>query len=726
MTTTRTLRPAEGAERPPAAFTVALATLLHRFLGRELTVRLTTADGTRSGGLAAVADATLMARTLAEVVGDGATEAGTADDEPELHVLFEAAEGPTSRMTVEVAEHLDDGVLTDLALARVEHLLAEAARHPGLPLARLSAVTPRDLVRLAELSAPPAGPEPRPGLPEQPVHALVAAAATARPDAVAVAEGERTVSYGQLLADAEAVAARLARAGAEPGTLVGLMADRGIAAVTALLAVSMTGAAVLPLDPAYPGPRLAHMLDDSRIVAVLVPPQHRDRLPQGLPDVVRVLDLTAGGTGGTGVTGAEDSSTPGAHPQADSPAGSTEGSPAGSTDGSPDGSTDGADPVGCGPADLATVIFTSGSTGRPKGVEVTHQGITRLVGDSTVIGITEDDVVLQYAPLTFDACLLEIWGALARGARLEIAPPGPLGLSELADVIQEQRVTVLWLTAGLFHQVSEYEPQCLGSVRRLFVGGDVVSPHHVRRVLDRWPGLEVVNGYGPTENTTFTCCHPMRAETAPTGTSVPIGRAVHGTGVHLLDDYGQLLPPGVPGELCTSGAGLARGYAGRADLTAERFVTATTGPLAGVRMYRTGDLAVHLPDGALDFLGRRDLQVKVNGFRVELPEIEAALLACAPVRQACVCAEPDGLGGKRLAAFVVVQQADALGDRQPVREAALHLRGALREQLPAYLVPARIEVLDALPLTANGKVDRARLTAATSAAPAATHAATNQ
>ena len=263
----------------------------------------------------------------------------------------------------------------------------------------------------------------------------------------------------------------------------------------------------------------------------------------------------------------------------------------------------------------------------------------------------------------------------------------------LGPVPAAGQVTVAWLTAGLFHQLAEFNPECFAGLRRVFAGGDVVSPRHVRTLLELHEGLEFVNGYGPTESTTFTCCHLVRSAGELTGDTVPIGTPIANTDVFVVDEDGTPVPPGVRGELWIAGDGLAAGYAGRPDLTAERF-----GTIGGVRVYRTGDLVVQRPDGALDFLGRNDFQVKVNGFRIELPEVEAALGALPGVRQACVLAEPDPFGGKRLVAFVVPDEVSGTAPR--------HLRSGLAAGLPSYMVPARYEFMDRFPLTRNGKVDR--------------------
>ncbi len=355
------------------------------------------------------------------------------------------------------------------------------------------------------------------------------------------------------------------------------------------------------------------------------------------------------------------------------------------------------------PLSLAYVSFTSGSTGEPKGVEVPHRAVVRLVEDNDFANLDPAETLLGFAPLAFDASTLEVWGPLANGGRLALAPPGPLSPRQLGETIVRHGVTTLWLTAGLFHQVVDDAPECLAGVRQLLAGGDVLSPGHVRRALDRLaPGGVLINGYGPTENTTFTCCHRLTRE-AEADAAVPIGRPIRGTRVEILDP--RLLPvlPGVGGELCAGGDGLARGYAGRPDLTAERFVPDPWSGQAGGRLYRTGDRARHRPDGAVEFLGRLDRQAKIRGFRVEPGEVEAALLALPEVREAAVAVRgPAGDAAARRLVAWVVPAAGAAPDPEELRE-------FLAGRLPAPMVPAAIAVLPALPRTASGKLDRAAL-----------------
>ncbi|HEX3527655.1 MAG TPA: amino acid adenylation domain-containing protein, partial [Thermoanaerobaculia bacterium] len=500
----------------------------------------------------------------------------------------------------------------------------------------------------------------------QTIHALFAAQARATPDAVAVeSEGER-LTYRELNQRANRLAHRLRALGVGPDTRVGVCLNRSLEAVVAILAVLKAGGGYVPLEPAYPRERLAFLLADAGAPVLLTAEPH-------------LAKLNAVGQGVTVIVLDREPETSGPESDGDPPEWSVSES-------------------------LAYVVYTSGSTGRPKGVAVPHRAVVRLVRHNGFADLSAGETWLHFAPIAFDASTLEIWGSLLNGARLVVFPSYTPSLAELAAAIEENGVTSLWLTAGLFHQMVEGPLDSLRGVRQLLAGGDVLSPPHVEKVLARFPDLRLINGYGPTENTTFTCCHRMQGARETAG-PVPIGRPVAGTRVLLLDDRLRPVLPGVPGELCAGGAGLSRGYLNRPELTAEKLVPdpfAARWGEPGARLYRTGDLARHLPhrpDGTIEFLGRVDHQVKLRGFRIELGEIEAVLCDHPAVREAAVLASGGETGNdKRLVAFVAVD-GEALPD----------LRAHLRERLPDYMVPAAFVRLEALPLNANSKVDRRRL-----------------
>ncbi len=490
---------------------------------------------------------------------------------------------------------------------------------------------------------------------------LFAKQAERTPAAPAVTQGDRTLTYGELDGWSDEIAGQL---GAGPGALVGLLAERSPELIAGLLAILKVGAAYLPLDPTFPRERLAFLLSDSRAKLVLAQPAFVDRLPAGARSMALV---------------------------------SSAGLP------SP-GERAGGAGRGVGGEGLAYVMYTSGSTGRPKGVEVRHEGVTRLVCPSgrEPFALGPAEVCLQLAPAAFDASTLEIWAALANGGHLVILPAGTPSLDEIAAVVRRHGVTSLWLTTGLFHQMVERGLDDLTPLRQLLCGGDVLSPVHTEEALRQIPGVDLVAAYGPTENTVFTSCHPLAA---PVGATVPIGRPVPGSRVHLLDARLQPVPAGAPGRLFTGGRGLARGYLHRPELTAERFLPDPFARLwdePGARLYDTGDVARQRPDGVLEFIGRTDAQVKIRGFRVEPGEVEAVLGMHPALRSAAVVVRGEA-ERRHLTAYVVP-------DVLVVEEiSAAALRAWLEERLPAPMIPAFFVTLDELPLTANGKVDRRAL-----------------
>ncbi|HEX7843590.1 MAG TPA: amino acid adenylation domain-containing protein, partial [Kofleriaceae bacterium] len=364
---------------------------------------------------------------------------------------------------------------------------------------------------------------------------------------------------------------------------------------------------------------------------------------------------------------------------------------------------------------LAYIMYTSGSTGRPKGVAIPHRGVVRLALDTSYMSLAPDDVMLQFAPLWFDASTFEIWIPLLRGAAVACARPGELSLAEIAGELRALQVTTCLLMAPLFHQFVAEHLEGLAGLRHLLAGGDTLSPRAVQRMRAALPAVRLIDGYGPTENTTITTCEVV---TTVDGTGrIPIGRPIDGTRVYVLDERLAPQPIGAVGEIYAAGAGLARGYLGDPQRTAASFLPDPFGP-PGARMYRTGDLGRWLPDGRLDFLGRRDHQVKVRGFRIELGEIETMLLRHPDVREAAVIARDDGDGqggdARSLCGYVVADR--------PVTPDAL--RAHLAATLPPHMVPPWIVVLDALPLTDRGKIDRARLPSPRVAQPAAQGPAT--
>ena len=490
------------------------------------------------------------------------------------------------------------------------------------------------------------------------------------PDAIALVSDDQRLSYAELDAAANRLAHLLIGLGVGPESRVSVAFERSIEMIVALLAILKAGGAYVPLDPQYPIERLQFMLEDSGAKLILSTSEIALRLDFGGEDAAAMPLLLD-----DPVVMAAIAARPEKSPvDADRIAHLT-------------------------PENLAYVMYTSGSTGTPKGVMTTQSNVAALARLPKYAPLGPGQAVLQLAPTAFDAATFEIWGALLNGARLVLAPPGPPDLDRIAQTISQHKVDTLWLTAGLFRQTIETHPHLLAGVTQLLAGGDILPVGTVRRAKEKHPGLTLINGYGPTETTTFACTRRITAEDL-NAERIPIGGPIPNSRVYILDSCLDPVPVGVVGELYIAGAGLARGYLGRPGLSAERFLACPFGA-PGERMYRSGDLARLLPDGALDFLGRADDQIKLRGFRVEPGEIEAALAGIDGVGQAVVVLREIS-GDARLVAYLVVRHGAIL-------PAAGELRAALSARLPDYMIPAAFVELGALPLTANGKLDRRAL-----------------
>jgi amino acid adenylation domain-containing protein len=436
---------------------------------------------------------------------------------------------------------------------------------------------------------------------------------------------------------------------------VGVASRRAPETIVAVLAIIKADAAYLPLDADYPAERLKFMLAYTGAQLVVADGEFAETLTaMGIECV---------------------SSEPGVE--------APDGAPAGRQS----------------PESLAYVMYTSGSTGRPKGVGVDHRNIARLVRNTNYIDLKSSDRVLHMAPLTFDASTFEIWGALLNGCRLVLYPDTVVDISDFKKFVKRQDISIVWLTSGLFNQVCDSGLDGFEKVRQLLTGGDALSLRHVEDVMSALPDCLLINAYGPTECTTFSVCAALTFEAIKSGI-VPIGRPIGNAQVYVLDERLDPCPIGVVGELYIGGDGLSRGYLNRPGLTAERFIASPFGP-EGSRAYRTGDRVRWRADGQLEFIGRNDHQVKVRGHRIELGEVETAMMSYPGVSEAVAIAREDASGDKRLLGYVVADR----GETIKVAE----VRNALRAALPDYLVPSIITLLAALPRTTSGKIDRSAL-----------------
>jgi amino acid adenylation domain-containing protein len=491
------------------------------------------------------------------------------------------------------------------------------------------------------------------------IHQLFEEQTAKTPDAVALVWREEQFTYRQLNEKANRLARYLQELGVKPDVLVGIYLERSLETIVAIIAILKAGGAYLPLDSTYPSERLAVILTDAQVSILLSQVSLLETIPRQQTTVVcldrdyQIIESMSG----------ENL------------------------------------PCQTNSDNLAYVMYTSGSTGIPKGVCIPHRGVVRLVKNTNYASFSADEVFLQLAPVAFDAATLEIFAALLHGAKLVVYPDNQPSLTELGRIIRQQRITTLWLTAGLFHLMVDEYLDDLKSLRQLLAGGDVLSVPHVRKVLDNLENCQLINGYGPTENTTFSCCYPV-AKTDSLVNSIPIGRPISNTQVYILDRLLQLVPIGVWGELYVGGDGLAKGYLNRDDLTREKFID---NPFEEGRLYKTGDLVRYLADGKIEFLGRADNQIKLRGFRIELGEIEAALSQYPQIKEAAVIVREDSPNDKRLVAYIVTVKIS------PCSLEISKVRDFLQHKLPNYMIPNALVILDKLPLTSNGKVDRRAL-----------------
>ncbi|MFI0717423.1 amino acid adenylation domain-containing protein, partial [Streptomyces inhibens] len=551
---------------------------------------------------------------------------------------------------LEYATDLFDEETAQALAQRLTQVLEQAAAHPGTRLSCTEVLLPGEGHRVVQ--------EWNSALAERPaetLHGLFARHAARTPNATAVVCGAEHLTYREMDRRSDRLARHLIESGVRPESVVAVLMERSPDLVVALLAVLKAGAAYLPLDERSPDQRREWTARHAGASVWLVD-QASKSAARG--ETVVVVDGDA-----LGAEQPESALNVTAHPD-----------------------------------HLAYVIYTSGSTGEPKGVGVAHRDVVAFATDEGVVADSRGRM-LQVAPHSFDASNYELWAPLLHGGTVVMAPAGEVDVATIGRLIDEHEVDVVHLTAGLFRVVADEDPSCLASARKALTGGDVVPGFAVRQIQAACPELDVSVTYGPTETTTFATRQVM-----PTGSAVPdvvpIGRPMDHRQLYVLDTALRPVPVGTQGELYIAGAGLARGYVGRAGLTAERFVAS---PFAsGQRMYRTGDLVKWTARGELVFCGRADEQVKIRGFRIEPGEIEAALRSHPDIMQAVVVAREDVPGDKRVVGYVV-PRGEACDPEA--------MRSWLHGRLPEFMVPAAIVLLDRLPLTGNGKVDRRLLPA---------------
>ncbi|MEM8677143.1 MAG: amino acid adenylation domain-containing protein [Cyanobacteria bacterium P01_G01_bin.67] len=512
------------------------------------------------------------------------------------------------------------------------------------------------------------------------INELFESQANQTPDAVAVVNGTSAITYQELNHRSNNWAHYLQSLGVKSETRVGIMCDRQIDTIITLLAILKAGGCYVPLDPNYPQERLNWMLEDTQLKILLTQTKYIEKLSNSNLTLIN-LDCPP-------VPQSPTHAAKAFVPVSQSPA---------------------------YPNNLAYITYTSGSTGRPKGVAIPHSGVIRLVKDPNYVELNTDTKMLQAAPISFDASTFEIWGALLNGGRVIILSNPVPSLAELAETIVKYKINTLWLTAGLFHLMIDEQIDSFGDVRQLLAGGDVLSSSHIQKFLEAHPQSSLINGYGPTETTTFACCYPMQDTEIDSNRSI-IGDPISNTQLYILDKYLNPLPVGVPGELHIAGSGLARGYLNHSELTAEKFIpnpfslnnsspasSATCGSslCPAPLLYKTGDLVKYLPSGKIEYLSRIDNQVKIRGFRVELGEIETALSQLENIKDNIVLVKENNKENKQLIAFVI---ANNLANKQEDR-----WRKCLKNKLPDYLIPNLFIICESFSLTANGKIDREAL-----------------
>ncbi len=510
--------------------------------------------------------------------------------------------------------------------------------------------------------------------PNKCLHELFESKAAAEPQQIAVSHDENNLTYEQLNRQANQIAHYLRKLGVAPNAPVGIFMERSALMVGGIIGILKSGGAYLPLDSSYPQSRLCQMIENADVKVILTVGEKISLLPKTDAKVI-CLDKDWENV---------------ARQSVDNPANVNQ------------------------PSDTAYLIYTSGSTGEPKGTLVPHRAVNRLVFNTNYIEFNSTDRIAHVSNVSFDAATFELWGALLHGARLIVLNKDLiLSPKEFAAELRTRKISTMFLTTSLFNLLAREKPSAFQTLKNVLVGGEACDPTAARRVLENNPPRRLVNAYGPTEATTFAVCYEIK-NVAPDAQTIPIGRPISNTTIYLLDSHLNLVPIGVSGEIYIGGDGLAKGYLNRPELTAEKFVSVPASKFRvsndvssgdenqNVKLYRTGDAARYLPDGNIEYLGRKDDQIKLRGFRIELGEIEAVFNSHPAVKDGVIAIKESG-GEKKIAAYYVSAENAA-----PM---TAELRDFLKERLPDYMIPAKFFELAELPLNPNGKADRQKLAA---------------
>lgn len=586
------------------------------------------------------------------------------NDTAKLDLTLLASETPHGlSVSLEYNADIFDRATAVRLLGHWRMLLDGIAADPGQRIGALPLLTPAERRQLVHEWNNTARDYPRDGS----IADVFAAQAAATPDAIAVEDGHQKFTYRELDMFANRLAHRLQRLGVKADVPVAVCLDRSPEMIAAWLGILKAGGAYVPIDSAYPRARQQFMLEDTAAPVVVTAEKYRQIFdgPSAGDASARTVVCLDGDWSSLALE-------PGEAPAHDA-----------------------------GGSSLAYICYTSGSTGTPKGVCVPQRAVLRLVLNADYFTLGPGEVVAQISNASFDAATFEVWGALLHGAKLVIVPTHVLlSPAEFAAAMKREQLGTLFITTGAFNQLSRTVPHVFATAKQVLTGGEAASPACFREVLRHGAPEQLLHVYGPTECTTFATALAIR-EIAPNAPGVPIGRPIANTTAYVLDERRALVPVGVPGELYLGGDGVARGYHRRPELTAEKFVPDPFSNRPGAKLYRTGDLVRWLPDGTIEFLGRTDNQVKVRGFRIEPGEIEAALCRHERIRECVVIPHKAGEDDVRLVAYAVARSGAA--------PEAAELREFLQASLPPYMVPSIFVLLDSMPLTPSGKVDRASL-----------------